>query len=324
MKAVICTKYGPPEVLRIAEVPKPVPQEDEVLIKIHATSVTTSGGFLRRGDPLVARLFTGLMRPKVPILGTDLAGEIEAVGKAVSSFKEGDAVFAASDTRFGAHAEYICLPEDAAIAPKPVNMNFDEATALCEGALTALVFLRDSARIAPGTKVLVNGASGAIGSAAVQLAKYYDTVVTGVCSGRNAELVGSLGADQVIDYTREDFAERKRAYDVVFDTVGKSSFPRCRDSLTNEGLYLSPVMTVPLLLQMFWTAKFGRTRAVFAATGLRPPHEKRKDLIFLKELAEAGRLESVIDRRYSLEEVVEASRYVDQGHKRGNVVLTVA
>lgn len=322
MRAVTCRRYGPPDVLRIEEFPEPVPAAGEVRIRVRASTVATSSGFLRRGEPAFARLFTGLLRPKIPIPGTDLAGEVDAIGPGVTLFREGDAVVAATDERFGAHAEYACLPETAAFVRKPARASFEEATCLCEGALTALPFLRDLGRVRPGSKVLVIGASGAIGTAAVQLAKHFGAEVTGVCSGANAELVRSLGADAVIDREREDFRRNGRTYDIVFDTVGKSSFPASRTALTDAGVYLSPVLTLPLLLRSLATSKRRGRRAAFAATGLRPAREKIEDLAFLADLLDAGKLRCVIDRSYPLEEVVEAVRHVERGHKRGNVVLT--
>ncbi len=325
MKAIIITKYGSPEVLQAQEVAKPIPKDNEVLIKIYATTVTTSGSFMRRGVPYFGRLFTGLTKPNVSIPGTDLAGEIEAVGKDVKQFKPGDKVFAATDTNFGAYAEYTCLPEDGAIAIKPANMTYEEATSICEGALTALPFLRDEGKIQSGQKILVNGASGAIGTFAVQLAKYYGAEVTGVCSTSNVELVKSLGADRVIDYKKEDFTKSGDTYDIIFDTVGKSSFSQSKNVLKPGGYYLSPVFSTSILLQMLWTSITisGDKKVKFAATGLRSKEDKVKDMNFLKELIEAGHLKSVIDRRYPLEQIVEATRYVDAGHKTGNVVIMI-
>lgn len=323
MKAIIITKYGSPEVLQVQEVAKPIPKDNEVLIKIHATTVTTSGSFMRRGVPYFGRLFTGLTKPNVSIPGTDLAGEIEAVGKDVKQFKPGDAIFAATDTNFGAYAEYTCLPEDGAIALKPANMNYEEATSICEGALTALPFLRDEGEIKSGHKVLINGASGAIGTFAVQLAKHYGAEVTGVCSTTNVEMVKSLGADRVIDYKKEDFTNSSETYDIIFDTVGKSSFSQCKNVLKPGGRYLSPVFSSGILLQMLATSIIGNKKVKFAATGLRSKEDKVKDMNFLKELIEAGHLKSVIDRRYPMEQIVEATRYVDAGHKKGNVVINI-
>jgi NADPH:quinone reductase-like Zn-dependent oxidoreductase len=322
MKAVIQEKYGSPDVLNVQEVENPTPQENEVLIKIHATSVTAAHTAMRKGRPLYGRLFTGLTGPKNPIPGTDLSGEIEAVGQDVTRFQVGDAVFGATDVGGGCYAEYICLPQDDVLALKPDNMTYEQAAAILEGATTALAFLRDKGNIQSGQRVLINGASGSIGTAAVQLAKHFGAHVTGVCSTANVEMVKSLGADQVIDYTQEDFTETGQTYDIIFDTVGKSSYGRCKGALTENGVYLNPVLGLPLLFQMLWTANLSSKKAIFMATGLRPADEKKKDLAFLKELIEAGQLRAIIDRRYSLEQAAEAHRYVETGHKKGNIVIT--
>ncbi len=323
MKAIVYEKYGPPEVLQLKEVEKPIPKDDEVLIRIDAAVVTTAGMAARKGDPFIIRFFTGLIKPKSTIPGGEFAGEIEAVGKDVKRFREGDQVFAAPGTGYGSYAEYKCLPEEGALASKPANMTYEEAAAVCEGALTALPFLRDNGKIQSGQKVLINGASGAVGTSAVQLAKYFGAEVTGVCSTTNLELVKSLGADEIIDYTKEDFTKSGQTYDIIFDAVGKSSYSRCKGSLKQGGVYLLTVPTLAILLQMLWTSKIGSKKAIIAFTGLRPPSEKAKDLIFLKELVEAGKIKPVIDRSYPLEQIVEAHRYVDKGHKKGNVVITV-
>ena len=257
------------------------------------------------------------------LLGSNLAGEIEAVGKDVKRFKEGDQVVAASDAAFGAHTDYICLPEEGALALKPADMTYAEAAGVCGGGLTSLPFLRDTGKIQRGQKVLINGASGSVGTSAVQLAKYYGAEVTGVCSTTNLELVKSLGADKVIDYTKEDFARSGETYDIIFDALGACSFFRCKSSLKQRGCYLSTVLTLAILFQMLWTSKIGSKRAMIAFTGLRPAGEKTKDLLFLKGLANAGKLKAVIDRFYPLEQAAEAHRYVDKGHKKGNVVLTL-
>jgi len=323
MKAIVRTEYGPPDVLQLKEVEKPAPKDNEVLIRIDAALVSTAGCADLTGDPFIARLEAGLMRPKYPIPGTEFVGEIEAVGNNVKRFREGDKVFGATGLGRGAHAEYICLPEEGALAGRPANMTPEEAAGVLGEALTALHFVRDKGEIRSGQKVLINGASGAVGTAAVQLAKYYGAEVTGVCSTTNLEFVKSLGADKVIDYTKEDFTKSGQTYDVVFDTVGKSSFSRCKSSLKQGGIYLTPVPSLAILPQMLWTSVIGSRRAIIAFAGLLPASEVAKNLLFLKELAEAGKMKPVIDRSYPLEQTAEAYRYVLKGHKKGNVVITV-
>lgn len=319
MKAIITTKYGSPDVLRLREVDKPIPKDHEILIKIHATVVTPADCAFRKADPFMTRLFSGLTKPNC-IPGFELAGEIEEVGSGVTLFKKGDQVFGTSGTGFGAHAEYKCLPETGVVITKPANLTYTDAVAICDGGLTSLSFLRDIGKIQRGQQVLINGASGAVGAYGVQLAKYYGAEVTGVCSSVNVNLVKSLGADHVIDYTRTDFTANGDTYDIIYDAVGKSSFARCLSSLKQNGSYLSSVPSLTILLQMLWTSRIGSKRAYFAATGLK---QKKENLTFLKELAEAGKLRSVIDKRYALEQIAEAHRYVDTGHKKGNVVITV-
>ena len=324
MKAIVYHAYGSPDVLRLAEVPKPTPKDNDVLIKIHATVVTPPDCAFRKGQPRMARLFTGVLRPRTTILGDALAGEVEAVGDGVRRFSPGDQVVASSGAGFGAHAEYICLPEDGALAAKPATMTYDDAVAVADGTLTALPFLRDKAQLQRGQTILVNGASGSVGTSAVQLAKQFGAKVTGVCSTANLELVRSLGADEVIDYTKDDFTQTGQTYDVIFDAVGKSSFSRCKGALNAGGIYLTTAATPAIVLQTLWTWKFGSKRATVAFTGLRPARAKAKDLLVLKELVESGAMRAVIDRRYPLEQTAEAHRYVDRGHKRGGVVITMA
>jgi len=328
MKAIVATKYGPPDVLQLKEVEKPGPKDNEALIKIYAVAVTPEDITSRKGDPFIARFVTGLTRPKKPIQGAEFAGEIEAVGKDVKLFREGDQVFGATGAAYGCFAEYVCMAEEGFLAIKPANLTYEEAAPVC-GALAAWNYLRDKANIQSGQKVLINGACGSVGTAAVQLANYFGAEVTGVCGPANLELVKSLGADQVIDYTQEDFTQSGQSYDIIFDAVSvydavsKRSFSRCKGSLRQNGVYLSFVFGLPILLQMLWTSKVGSKKAIFSATGLRPVPER---LIFLKELIElieARKIKPVIDRRYPLEQIAEAHRYVETGHKKGNVIITV-
>jgi NADPH:quinone reductase-like Zn-dependent oxidoreductase len=316
MKAVVHDRYGSPDVLRLEEVERPVLKEDEVLIKIHATTVNRTDSGARSATPFITRFFLGLRRPNRRILGNELAGEIQAVGGGVSEFAVGDRVFGSNPWRFGAHAEFICVRESAPLAHMPATMTFEEAAAVCDGAITAMTELKASG-LRKGQKVLVYGASGSIGTAEVQLAKYFDADVTGVCSTKNLELVKSLGADRVIDYTKEDFTKNGEKYDVIFDAVGMLSFSRCRGSLKPSGVYnptdgLRNAILAPL------TSRLGGKRVVFPI-----PHFTKKDVLFLKELIEAGKYRAVVDRCYPLEEVKDAYRYVETKRKVGNVVLSI-
>lgn len=277
---------------------------------------------MRKGTPFYGRLFLGLTKPNKPITGTGFAGLIEAVGKEVKRFQEGDSIFGETGVGFSTNAEYVCLPQDGLLATLPNHMTYEEAATICDGALTSWSFL-NIGKIQRGQSVLINGASGSLGSAAVQIAKYFGAKVTGVCSTTNLEMVKSLGADKVIDYTKEDFIKTHQTYDIIFDTVGKSSFSRCQSSLKDGRVYLSPVLSLPLLLQMMWTSKIGSKKAKFSATGLRPVSELRVLLNELKEVIEAGKMKLVMDRSYPLQQTAEAHRYIEQGHKEGNVVVTV-
>lgn len=325
MKASLHTRYGPPEELQIQEVAKPVPQDNEVLVRIHATSVTTSDCNVRNFT-FVPQLFVlpmrlqygGLTKPQARILGMDFAGEVVAVGRTVERFEVGDQVFGTSESALGAHAEYICLPEDQTLAAKPLNLTYEEAAAVPLAANTALYFIRDLGAIRPGQKVLINGASGGIGTFAVQLAKYYGAEVTGVCSTANVDLVKSLGADRVLDYTREAAPPSGESYDVIFDVAGKLPFSRCRHALRETGTYLVTLPTAPVLLAMLGTSIMGR-RKIKVGSAM----ASIENLLFLKALLEAGTLRPVIDRRYPLEQIAEAFRYVEKGHKQGNVVIIV-
>lgn len=317
MKAVIITAYGAPEVLQLGEIAKPEPQDNEVLVKIHATAASSGDVRLRKADPFIIRLFFGLRKPKTPVLGYVLSGEIEAVGKDVKRFKIGDEIYAATCMTMGAYAEYISLPEDGVIAIKPSNMTYEEAAAVPFGGNTALYFLR-KANIRRGQNVLIYGASGAIGTAAVQLAKHFGAHVTTVCSGANLELMKTLGADETIDYTKEDFTKNGKTYDVIFDTVGKSSFSKGIKSLTKNGTYLMSAAGLKEMRQGLCVSLTSRRKVISGVMS-----ETGEDLVFFRELIEAGKFKSVIDRSYPLEQIVQAHAYVDKGHKKGNVVITV-
>ncbi|WP_019502845.1 NAD(P)-dependent alcohol dehydrogenase [Pseudanabaena sp. PCC 6802] len=320
MKAFVCTEYGLPEVMQLREIEKPTPKGNEVLIRVYATTVTSADSRIRKADPFPVRFFYGLLRPKKnTVLGCELAGEIEAVGKNVTLFKAGDRVFGGTGMGFGGNAEYVCLPEEGAIAIKPVNIPYEEAAALTFGATTSLIFLRDKGNIQSGQKVLIYGASGALGTAAVQLAKYFGAEVTGVCSTANLGLVKSLGADETIDYTKEDFTKSGKSYDIVFDTVGKSPFSGCLRSLKHNGIYLRAVhIDLYSIFRGLW-ASATSSKKVIGGVAM----ERAEDLRFLASLVEAGAFKPVIDRRYPFEQIAEAHRYVDTGHKQGNVVIAL-
>jgi NADPH:quinone reductase-like Zn-dependent oxidoreductase len=325
MKAVVHKRYGPPDELQVQEVVKPVPGDNEVLIKVRTTTVTTSDcnvrnfTFVPKSFMFFARIMFGFKTPKINILGIDLAGEIEAVGKDVKLFKKGDQVFGSPGTKFGAHAEYCCVPEDGALAIKPASMGWEEAAAISLAGNTALFFIRDLGKIQSGQNILIHGASGAIGSYAVQLARYYGAEVTGVCSTANTEMVKSLGACKVIDYTREDFTKTDERYDFIFDVAGKTTFSECKSILKQKGIYLENMMEIKDILKMMWTSLFGNKKIMGGVS-----KERAENLYFFIELIESGKLKPVIDKTFPLEKTAEAFHYVEQGHKKGNVVITVS
>ena len=322
MKAIVYERYGPPEVLELMEVAKPTPKHNEVLIKTHATTVTSADWRVRSlevplGFRLIVRLVFGISKPKQPILGSELAGVIESIGKDVAKFKVGDQVFAFSDASMGCHAEYKCMPQDGAVVLKPPSLSYDEAAALSFGGTTALDFLRRG-KLQSGEKVLVNGASGGVGTAAVQLARHFGADVTGVCSTANMELVRSLGASHVIDYTKEDFTQNGETYDVIVDTVGTAPFSRSRDSLKAGGRLLMVLAGLPDMLRIPWVSVTSSKKVIAGPVAVRA-----EDLRFLAGLAEAGEFRPVIDRRYPFEQIAQAHSYVDTGRKKGNVIITL-
>jgi NADPH:quinone reductase-like Zn-dependent oxidoreductase len=321
MRAVVQDRYGPPEVLRIEEVERPVPKADEILIRVRASTVTQTDTHARRADLFLWRFVLGLRRPRARTLGVELAGEVEAVGSAVHDFKVGDEVFGQPSRYFGAHAEYVCVAERAALAHKPAGMSFDEAAAVCDGASQALGSLRN-AEVREGSRLVIYGASGSLGTAAVQLAKHFGAHVTAVCGTDHVELVRSLGADEVIDYRQQDFTNNGQTYDAIIDAVGKYSFRRGRRSLKPGGVYIATdggrffVETIGLLIATRWVG----SKRVRGAIGRRI----KADVLLLKELIEAGKYRAVVDRRYPMDQAVEAHRYVEGWHKAGNVVLTIS
>ncbi|MCL4252278.1 MAG: NAD(P)-dependent alcohol dehydrogenase [Anaerolineae bacterium] len=317
MKAVIYTQYGAPDVLQLAEIEKPTPKDNEILVKIHATTITTADCLVRKGEPIWGRVIIGITKPRKKILGLELAGEVEAVGRYVKRFQIGDKVYGFTGFGLGAYAQYKCMPEEGSIELKPTNMSYEEAAASVDGATTALFFLRDKANIQSGQKVLINGASGSIGTFAVQLAKYFGAEVTGVCSTKNIALVKSLGADYVIDYTQTDFTQTSDTYDIIFDTVGKSSFQRCKNALKKNGCYI-PTTGLHNIFLGIWTSIRGGKKVISGMSS-----KKNNALIFLRTLYESGKIKPIIDRHYPLEQIAEAHNYVNAGHKKGNVVITV-
>jgi len=317
MKVIITTGYGAPEVLQLQERPKPTPKENEILIKIDATSVSSGDARMRRADPFIIRLIFGFTKPRTNIFGYVLSGEVKSIGKNVTRFKIGDNIFATTGMKMGAYAEYICLAEDGVVAIKPSNISHLQAAAIPFGGNTALYFLNE-AKIKQGENVLIYGASGAIGSAAVQLAKHFGAVVTAVCSTANLEMVKSLGADNVIDYTKEDFTQNRASYDIIFDTVGKSDFGSSVNSLTKNGRYLLSNAGPCQMMRGMWSSITSSKKVISGVM-----KETAQDLIFFKELIETGSFVPVIDKEFPLEQIAKAHAYVDKGHKKGNVVITV-
>jgi|ERR1035437_238271 NADPH:quinone reductase-like Zn-dependent oxidoreductase len=319
MKAIVNTKYGSPEVLQLKEVEKPVPKDNEVLIKIIATTVNRTDCGFRKPAYLAVRLISGFFKPKRKILGSELAGEVEAIGKDVKTFKPGDSVFGLSTFNFGTHAEYICIAEEKSITIKPINISFNQAAAICDGGFLALAIIQ-KIDFTNSPRIIINGASGSIGSACVQLAKYYGAKVTAVCNTKDFDLLKSLGADEVIDYRIEEFTENGQLYDVVIDAVGKSSFFRCRKILKPKGIYFSTelgYLSQNIFLALI-TPVFGGKKVLFPI-----PRDKKEDIVFLKKIIEAGKYKAVIDRTYPFEQIVEATRYVEAGQKVGNVVISI-
>ncbi len=320
MKAVIYRRYGAPSVLEYTETEKPVPGNHEVLIKVIASTVTSADCMMRRGGTLLSSILLGIRGPrkKYQILGTEFSGVIESIGSKVTRFKPGDEVYAFRGFGTGCYAEYKCMKEDASISLKPENMSFSEAASTVDGSTTALFFLKGKANIQEGQKVLINGASGSIGTFAVQLARYFGAEVTGVCSTANIEMVKSLGADHVIDYTKTDFTQTGTSYDIIFDTVSKSSFSQSRKALKEGGKYIVTVMTLKRVILALLT-KLSRKRKLIIAMSI----DKKADLAFIKSLIEQGHIKTVIDKRYRLDEISQAHQYVELGHKRGNVVVEI-
>ena len=321
MKAAISTKYGAPIILEVHEINKPIPKSNEILVKIVSSSVTTADTMMRTGKPYIGRLFIGLLKPSNPIPGTGFAGVIESIGKDVTNFKIGDKVFGESLFSSGTNTEYVCIPANGILSIMPEKMTYEEAAVVCDGAITSMNFLVNLGHIKKGQKVLVNGASGSLGTAAIQIAKYYGAHVTGVCSDSNKKLIKSLGADIVIDYTQIDFTRLDEKYDIIYDTVGKLSFSKCKNVLKREGMYLSPVLGMRLLIDVIITSILGKKKAKFSATGTLKPMELNALLEETKNIIDNGHLYSVIDKKYKLENIIQAHQYIDKGHKVGNVVI---
>ncbi len=315
-------RYGSLELLSIEEVERPAPGDNEVLVLVHAVAVTLSDTMMRKGQPLAVRLFSGLLRPKQPTLGAEFAGEVVVAGKDVERFVVGDRVFGSTGDDGGCYADYVCISEDSFVASMPSNMTYEEGAPVC-GVLAAWNFLQNKAKVQSGQRILISGASGSIGTAAVQLAHHFGAEVTGVCSTANLGLVESLGADRVIDYTREDFTKGVEKYDIIFDCENKSSFSRCKKVLTPDGQYLKTYPGPAIVLQMLWTSRIGRKKAVISATGLLPVSKRLALLAELKQVIENEDLRPVVDKCFALDEIADAYRHAERGHKRGTVVVSV-
>lgn len=320
MKAAIYSRYGKPDVIHVKEVGTPEPSTNEIQVRVYASSITTADTMMRRGDPYFARFATGFPKPKVQIMGTGYAGEITALGEGVNGFNIGDSVFGETAMEFSANAEYVCVNSGSLIEKLPENLSYAEAAPLCDGALTAFNFLTCVAKLRQGQSLLINGASGSIGTAAIQIAKCLGAHVTAVCSEKNRELVLSLGADEMIDYQCEDFTQVSERYDIIFDTLGKHSFSDCKRVLKKQGEYISPVLSLPLLFHMLSTQYFGSKKAKFSATGLKSVEALKILMADLVDMIQQGKLRTVIDRKYVLNDIAQAHEYIEQGHKRGSVV----
>lgn len=322
MKASVSKKYGTPEVFRIEDVTKPVPKHNEVLVRVYAATVTGSDIMMRIGKPYVGRLYLGLSKPKTTILGFDFAGEIVETGKDVTSYKVGDKVFGGT-TALGCYAEYACVNVDDVIATMPENINYQSAAPVSGSAITVMHFLKGLAKLKAGDQLLINGASGSLGTYAVQIAKEFGSEVTGVCSRSNIKMVKELGADFVIDYANEDFTKNGKQYDIIFDTAGKLTFSSCKNSLTENGIYLSSVISMPLLWQMIKTSLIGNKKVKSSSTGMLPAKERLDYLLEIKEMLKAEKIKTVIDTSYPLSQMGDAHSYVEKGHKKGNVIINI-
>jgi NADPH:quinone reductase-like Zn-dependent oxidoreductase len=322
MKAIEYKMYGTPEVVTLQDIEKPSPKPHEVLIKVYATTVTSADIMMRKGEPVIGRLYLGLKKPKRTVLGFEFAGEIVALGQNVSLFKVGDKVFGGTTT-LGCYAEYTCVSEKDVLTTMPENITYEEAAPITGSAITVLNFLKGQANIQPNQKGLINGASGGVGTYAIQIAKHFGAEVTAVCSTSNVDMVKSLGADKIIDYTKEDFTQNGMQYDIIFDTVNKRSFSECKNALTPKGVYMPTVFDLTHFFQMIWTSIVGGKKVKSSSTGLLPVKERLSYLMEIKELLKTGELKTITDKHYPLAQMAAAHAYVEKGHKKGNLVITV-